>query len=105
MTWPEGEQWQRFLARSAPGTGHGRPDDAIPGTARLRGKSVPNVPTERLQRRLEAVHTAVHTPEGLHAHDDTRRALVNAGLHAQMVRHELRLRGVEDTGIDCKWCG
>lgn len=93
--WPFGQQFSTFMSRTEPGPGHAAADDGVPGDAKLHTRSIPNVPTERLQRRMSVLHETVRTSEGLRAWDQSRRSLIEQSMKAKMVEHELRLRGVE----------
>jgi hypothetical protein len=91
--------YDKQLARTEPGGGAGRPDQ---GASNVKSKSIPNVPTEHLQRAQSAIHEAVHTPEGIKAHDGPRRNLIEQGVKGHMITHELHLRG---EGLpDCQFC-
>ena len=86
--------------RTSPGRGADMPDDGL--GAPLKMKSVPNVPTERLRRSLEFYHGSIHTEQGLHDFDQPRRSLIETGMKARSITHELKLRG-ENPG-ECKHC-
>lgn len=87
------------LTRTHPGPGAALPDDG--GQTIGRTRSVPNVPTARLERVLAEAHERVHTAAGIGAHDGPRRALIEQGARAQCIAHELLLRGVE---VACSLC-
>ena len=88
-----------LLARTEPGTGASAADDG--GRTIARTRSIPNVPTARLERVLAAAHAQVHTPSGIRSHDGTRRKLIEQGARAQCIAHELMLRGVV---VECALC-
>lgn len=83
---------RKSLARESPGRGDDHPDDGVPGTTKVRIRSIPNVSTARLLRRLDHLNQLL-SPEGMRLHDDTRRALIHLGVHRQAIRHELDMRG------------
>lgn len=85
------DQMERFLARTEPGPGRDAKDDDVPGTSHLKLRSIPNVPTARLERRLE-VSRAEFTGLGLVRFDGPRRQLVEQGIHMLCIEHELNLR-------------
>lgn len=88
------------MARTEPGRGVDAPDDGVTG---VKSKGIPNVATSRLHRSIESIHSRIHTEQGLHAWEDTRRGLIDNGMKAKMIGHELTLRG-ERVGYDCKFC-
>jgi hypothetical protein len=102
MAWPVGQQFLEHLGRTEPGRGASLEDDLHPGEVKVKLRSIPNVATPRLKRRLDVVHQEVHTPEGLRAWDASRRSLVEKSLQTRAITHELRLRG-ESTG-SCPHC-
>lgn len=70
----------------------------------VKTKSIPNVDDERLLDSLAQVHAMCHTLEGLRAHEDTRRSLIDHGIKGLKIRDELKRRGVT-IEIDCpRWC-
>lgn len=70
-------------------------------TSMVSVRSIPNVPTGRLVRSLDVLHATAHTIDGMHAHDAPRRTLIETAARAQMIAHELRLRGVQ---VACARC-
>lgn len=89
------------VQRTEPGRGvNANPEPDAPAT--IKQKSIPNLPTERLERALAHIHQTIHTPEGLHAWDNPRRGLIEYGVKAKAIAHELRLRGMKPG--DCKHC-
>lgn len=68
----------------------------------VRTRSIPNVDDVRLIDSLEQLHRTLHTPEGMRAFDDTRRAMVDMGIKARKVRAELRKRGLHPPA--CRHC-
>lgn len=70
----------------------------------MKNKSIPNVESSRLQESINTIHTAMHTPEGLHKWDKPRRSLVDWGRKLKMVKAELRKRGDSTNVKDCPWC-
>jgi hypothetical protein len=67
-------------------------------------KSIPNVDIDRLLDSLRQTHDAIHTPEGIFAHDGPRRQMIDFGIRGLKIRDALTARGVK-TGIDCRFCG
>lgn len=59
----------------------------------VRMKSIPNVETERLLADAGRIHEMIHTPEGIYAHEDTRRAMINFGVKSIAIHNELAKRG------------
>lgn len=68
----------------------------------VRNKSIPNVDTPRLVGDLGILHNRFHTVEGLRAHDQPRRNLIDNGVKARLVADELRRRGEPSNG--CPFC-
>lgn len=109
MAWPVGDQFVEFLKRSEPGPGASAPDDEHGGDVKIKNKSIPNLPTGRLQRRLGVLHSQIHTTEGLHGSastghdgwDQSKRSLAETGIKTRMITHELRLRGQSGTCPHC----
>ena len=62
MAWPVGDQFVEFLKRSEPGPGASAPDDEHGGDVKIKNKSIPNLPTGRLQRRLGVLHSQISPP-------------------------------------------
>jgi len=62
-------------------------------------KSIPNVETERLLVDAERIHDLIHTSEGIHNHEDTRRAMINYGIKSIAIHKELAHRN--ETFICC----
>lgn len=89
-----------FRNRTTPGPGASMDDDGL--GAPLKNKSVPNVSTGRLNRSLSFYHGTIHTPDGLHAFDGTKRNLVELGIKTRTIAHELKLRGQQPG--DCPHC-
>lgn len=77
------------LARTTAGHGALLPDDG--GSTIGRTRSVPNVPTARLERVLADAHERVHTTPGMARHEGPRRALIEQAARAQCIAHELML--------------
>lgn len=102
MTWPEVEMYAKLMARTEPGPGAAMADTDPPYSPHLKMRSIPNVETTRLLWMRLWLHDQLHTTEGLHDHDDTRRALVNGGLRVKAIAHELKLRGLKSNG--CRFC-
>lgn len=94
------DAYKKSMARTEPGRGALIPDDGE--GPRVKTRSIPNVPTERLHRAVEFAHGRIHTAEGLHSFDDPRRSLLETGMKIRATTHELRLRG-EKPG-DCTHC-
>ena len=69
----------------------------------VRTRFIPRAPTDRLLADLAHLHVMYHTPEGLHAFDAPRRALVDNGIKIGRIRDELRQRYI-DIDIDCRFC-
>jgi len=85
-----------LLARTSPGRGAGlRGDDGSPN---LPLRSIPNVSTQRLRRHEREMAQMLETREGMHKFDNTRRALVEAGMKLKAVRHELAMRDAQKVG-------
>jgi hypothetical protein len=101
MAWPLGEQFTAHLARTEPGPGVSLADEGIPGSTHMKLRSIPNVSTPRLERRLEHLHGMLHTT-GLPEFHDTKRSLVEQGVHARSVAHELVLR--QKPPGQCRYC-
>lgn len=97
---PFNPHWKTQLARTEPGRGMDLKDDGA--ESEVRSKSIPNVSTSRLHRSIRSIHGRIHTEAGLREWDAPRRGLVDDGVRAQMIAHELNLRG-EDSG-DCQFC-
>lgn len=70
----------------------------------VKTRSIPNVDDARLLDSLQQTHAMIHTADGLHQFDGTRRSLTDIGRRGLKIRAELRRRGVESTGIPCRWC-
>lgn len=68
----------------------------------VRTRSIGNVDADRLVDSLAQLHRILHTPEGLRAWDDTRRALIEHGIKARRIRAELRARAVAVP--ECRHC-
>jgi hypothetical protein len=81
------------MARSAPGNPLDV-DDGHPGSMHVRIRSIPHLPTARLVRRVAHLNAILDSPDGMHAFDDGRRALVHLGVHRMAIVHELNMRGV-----------
>ena len=94
------EAYKKSISRTEPGSGALKPDDGA--GPRVRVRSIPQVPTERLNRSLQFHHGSIHTPEGLREFDGPRRSLIESGMRIRAITHELGLRG-EAPG-DCKHC-
>ena len=94
------KRWRSQMESTSPGPGKDMEDDGL--GAPLKNKSIPNVSTGRLNRSLSFYHGAIHTQEGLHRFDDTKRSLVETGMKARAITHELKLRGQESG--DCPHC-
>lgn len=94
-SWPLGEQYSQQMARTDPGAGARLDDDGLPGTTSLRLRSIPHAPTARLRRRWAHLHQLTDTPDGLHAWEQSRRALIEQAMHRRAIEHELVLRGVD----------
>jgi hypothetical protein len=101
-SWPIGEQFRTHLARTTPGRGMSEKDEGLPGSSKVKLKSVPNVSTPRLERRLEHFHGMLHTDEGLEQWSESKRSLVEQGIHLRTIAHELTLRG-QPQG-ECRYC-
>jgi ABC-type cobalamin/Fe3+-siderophores transport system ATPase subunit len=67
-------------------------DDGHSGDVSVKVKSIPHLPTARLERRAAVLHHMTQTPEGLHAFDDVRRELVHHSIRLLAITHELKLR-------------
>jgi len=80
-----------MLARDKPGPG-GPDHDQVPGDASLKLKAIPNVSSERLQRRLDHLNYTV-SPENIRNFDEPRRTLVHIGMTRKVITHELEMRG------------
>jgi len=100
--WPIGDQFRAHLARTEPGRGATEADEGVPGSSKVKMRSVPNVSTPRLERRLEHLHGMIHTTEGLHEWDQSRRSLIEQGIHTRTIAHELALRGLPKG--ECRYC-
>ena len=91
--------YSKQMQRSAPGAGAGAKDQ---GSSKVKTKSIPNVPTEHLQRARSLIHDSMHTQQGISEYDGPRRNMMEQGVKAHMLTHELHLRG---EGLpDCQFC-
>lgn len=103
MPWSEIEVYEKVMSRTEPGPGASVTDKGNPSSALPKFKSIPNVSNARLLTARLTLHDLLHTPEGLHSHEDTRRSLINAGLRLKAIQHELALRGYR-TNNGCDRC-
>lgn len=91
-----------------PGPGARRDDCGTSGFVKIHLKSIPNVPTARLQRRLTVLHDRIHTRNGLHGFEGTRRQLIETGLAIRCIVGELLRRdaitGCPQRVIACRPC-
>jgi hypothetical protein len=93
----------KIHAPTSPGRGMDAPDCGLPGATRLKTRSIPNVSTARLIRRVAVLHDMFHAPDGLHAFDGPRMNMIENGVKIVGIRNELRVRGIV-LGTGCRFC-
>ena len=80
------------MARTSPGQGASLKDDGVSGDKSIKIKSIPNVSTARLERRLKWLNDHTRGTDALRDFDQSKRSLVHYGVNRLAIQHELRLR-------------
>lgn len=96
--------YDKSCAPPPAGTGGSSKSKRGPGEVKhlVKNKSIANVDDARLTGDLAKLHQELHTGEGLRAFSDTKRSLIERGMKARMIVHELQKRGHPKP--DCKFC-